>query len=242
MRQAMLTIAVCDDEVLFRMNLVNKLKRVCENKECYIAVDEFCSGEEFLSAKTYYDVVFLDVKMDQLSGIDTAKKIREENKNSKIIFITAYEEYVYEAFEVSAFQYIRKPVLEGKLSETIERILKEMENEKLADHYFLLTKGVQTLKICESDILFFEVQNRVVKIHMDKEEIEYYGSLEKVEAQLSSETFFRCHRSYIVNLKHVKSYNRIEIQMENGEKILLSGRKYEAFSKAFLGFLKRGAF
>jgi DNA-binding LytR/AlgR family response regulator len=236
----MLRIAVCDDEIFQRLDTINKLKNVLKNINFDYEIEEFSSGENLLSSEGYFDIVFLDIKMDKLSGIDTAKKIRENNSTSKIIFITSFEEYVFESFDVSAFHYLIKPVSEEKILEITDKVLKAFHEEKNNNLYIVITKGRQSVKILLDTIYFFEMQNRIVTIHTTNGIIQYYDKISNIEKKISSNGFFRCHRSYIVNLKYVMKFDKSTITLDDNIKIMLSQSKYDDFSKSFLIYLKRG--
>lgn len=236
----MLKIAVCDDEILQRLDIVNKLKSALENINFVFQVEEFTNGEELLSCKSYFDIIFLDIKMHKLSGIDVAKKLRENKNNSKIIFITSFKEYVFQAFDVSAFHYLIKPVSEEKILKIMNRVLKSFKEEKNRDLYIVITKGKQAIKILLNNIYFFEIQNRIVIIHTTNGIIEYYDKISNVEEKIPGSDFFRCHRSYIVNLKYVMKFDKSSITLDNNEKLMLSQSRYDNFSKAFLIYLKKG--
>ncbi|NMM65016.1 response regulator transcription factor [Clostridium sp. P21] len=236
----MFKIAICDDEILQRLDTTNKLKNVLKHFNFDYEIEEFNSGENLLYSKSYFDIIFLDIKMNKLSGIDTAKKLRENNNNSKIIFITSFKEYVFEAFDVSAFHYLIKPVCEENILKIIDRILKSFKEEKNSDLYIVITKGRQAIKILLNNIYFFEMQNRIVIIHTTNGTIQYYDKISNVEEKVPERDFFRCHRSYIVNLKYVMKFDKSSITLDNNEKIMLSQSKYDDFSKAFLIYLKKG--
>lgn len=238
----MLKIAVCDDEVIQRLDVVNKIKSVLDSKYydyCY-DIEEFSSGEHLISSDSYFDIVFLDIKMDKLSGIDIAKNMRENNRDTKIVFVTAFQEYVFEAFDVSAFHYLMKPASEEKISEIIDKILKLFSQKENNNQYILINKGKSTIKVLLDSIYFFEVQNRIINIHTEREVIQYYDKIANIETKVPKDSFFRCHRSYIVNLKYVMKFNKNEIILDNGETIMLSKSKYDEFSRTFLKYVKQG--
>lgn len=236
----MFNIAICDDEILQRLNIVNKLKSVLKHFDFNYEIEQFNSGGNLLFSKSYFDIIFLDIKMKELSGIDTAKKLREKNNNSKIIFITSFKEYVFEAFDVSAFHYLLKPVSEDKILKIINRFLTSIQKEKNKDLYITITKCRQVIKVLLSSIYFFEMQNRIVIIHTTNGPIEYYDKISNVEEKIPCSDFFRCHRSYIVNLKYVMKFDRKSITLDNNAKIMLSQNRYDEFSKTFLIYLKKG--
>lgn len=236
----MLKIAVCEDIILERLDTIEKIKNALQKLSCDFDVEQFGSGEQLLNYNGYFDVIFLDIKLPNLSGIDTAKKLRKTNIKSKIIFVTSFKEYVFEAFDVSALQYLLKPVSQEKISSILSKVLCETHSDEINNLYIIIKKGKDTIKILLDKIYFFEVQNRIIIIHTKDSIIEYYDKISNIENSIPKNNFFRCHRSYIVNLKYIKKFCKTEILLDNDEKILLSKNKYSEFSEAFLKYLKRG--
>ncbi|MDS1008680.1 LytR/AlgR family response regulator transcription factor [Clostridium sporogenes] len=238
----MIKIAVCDDEILQRLDIIKKIKSVLENNYCdyHYDIEEFSSGEQLIFSDIYFDIVFLDIKMDKFSGIDIAKHMRENNNDTKIVFITAFEEYVFEAFDVAAFHYLMKPVDEKKIFKIMDRILKMFSYKENNQQCIIVKKGKNTIKVLLDNIHFFEVQNRIINIHTQREVIQYYDKIKNIEEEVPRNSFFRCHRSYIVNLKYVMKFDKTEIVLDNNTKIMLAKGKYDEFSKTFLKYIKGG--
>lgn len=237
----MLKIAVCDDEVLHRLDIVKKIKSVLYNysKEDKFSIEEYSNGQAMVNENKYFDIVFLDIKMDKLSGIETAKKMRTYNEDTKIVFITAFKEYIFEALDVEPFHYLLKPVSIEKLNGIIKRIMDKLKASKDEKQFFLVSQGKNTIKVALDKVYFFEVQNRTINLHTEDEIIKYYDRISNVESLVSQKDFFRCHRSYIVNFRYIKKYDRNEIELDNGMKIMLSKNKYEEFTKSFTEYIKR---
>ncbi len=231
----MLKLAICDDEVHQRIELIDMLKKELQNKNIQYYIYEYENGEELLQSRTEINVYFLDIKMNKLSGIETAKQIRKINKEAIIVFITALKEYVFEAFDVRAFHYLLKPVAEKKLREVLNSALLQLDG---IDKFILAKTISQCTKIFIKDIVYIEAQLRKIKIHTTYDIIEYYHKLSDIEDQLKDFNFFRCHKSYIVNLKFVKSYDNVFITLKNGEKVYISKSKFSSFSKEFMYYLK----
>lgn len=231
----MLKIAICDDEVHQRIPLINMIEKALKLKNINYFIYQYESGEELLQSKLEMDLYFLDICMDKLSGIETAKKIRETNGKAIIIFITVLKEYVFEAFDVRAFHYILKPVKEKKLREVLYSALLQFQG---TDKFILAKTISKSTKIFIKDILYMESQLRKIKVHTTYDVIEYYQKLSDVENELKDCSFFRCHKSYIVNLKYVRSYDAVFITLKNGEKIYISKHNFSDFSKTFMYYLK----
>ena len=229
----MLKIAVCEDEQNQRQTLVKLLERNL-NKEQY-TISEFSSGEDLLLSIKIFNLYFLDIQLNELTGIEVAKKIRLINENSMIIFVTGFKEYVSEAFDVRAFHYILKPVDEEKFKEILHSALVQFEkNDK-----FIIAKTMGNLnKIFIKDILYIEAEQRKLRVHTSYDVIEYYYRISEIEQELQGFHFFRCHKSYMVNLKYVQSFDSNSITLKSCEKIYLSKYKLSDFSREFMYYLK----
>lgn len=230
-------IAICDDEKEIRKEIKNYINSFDNS----ITVLEFESGNTLLEYEQKIDILFLDICMGELNGIQTAKKLRQRGNNAIIVFVTGIEDYVFQAFDVSAFNYLLKPIDNAKFFEVLNKAInkiKSFENELLKEQPSILIKiGTATQKIFLNEILFIEVFNRKIIIHKQNDEIEFYGKLKEFENALGK-NFIRSHRSYIVNLMYVSVYSRDSATLEDGTTILLAKQKYEEFVKKFMEYNK----
>lgn len=154
---------------------------------------------------------------------------------SVIIFITGLKDYVFDAFDVRAFHYILKPIDIEKLKKIVNSALLQFED---TDKFIIAKTISQSTKIYLNDIIYIESELRKLKVHTTYDIIEYYYKLADIEKELQKSTFFRCHKSFIVNLRYVRSYDNTFIELKNSEKIYVSKYKLAEFSKAFMYYLK----
>lgn len=232
-------IAVCDDEKNIRSYLVSLIKK--QGREC--SITEYASADAYLSDGREHDLVFLDIEMDGfgtgLDGMGLARHIRgmETQKQPIIIFVTGYEKYVYDAFDVGAFQYLVKPVDEQKFAEVFDRavgqILSEAEQrkKKLVIQYAGEGKAIPL-----NDIYYMESRNHNIVLYLKSGNIEFYAKIGDLEEKLVG-LFYRIHRGYLINLFHVEGYDRTEVRMANGDKLLLSRYKYDGFVQAYMDYI-----
>ena len=231
-------IAVCDDEKNLRENLQMLIKS--RYSDCH--VDLFDSGNALLSANEDYDIYFLDIQMPGIDGMETAEQIRKKQKNAEsiIIFITAFKEYMSKAFDVRAFHYLIKPVNETKFKVVFSRALNEYHKlNKNADRHIFVKSGNSMYKILIRDVIYVESQGKKVVIHTKSEAVEYYDKMQELEKTLGN-SFFRCHRSYLVNMNHVERYSSTAIWLTNGSEIFLAQKRFQDFVKAYLVFARDG--
>lgn len=242
----MLRIAVCDDEKNIRSYLISLIRE--QDAKCEIT--EYTSADEYLSDDAEHDLLFLDIELDAagsgMDGIGLARQIRERDRNRQpvIIFVTGYEKYVYDAFDVDAFQYLVKPVEEQKFAEVFgrarDKILSEAEQRKRT---LIVQYGGASKAIPLDNIYYMESQGHKILIYTkDREQadlrrLEYYARISELEEELRGR-FFRIHKGYLVNLACVDEYSKTEILLTNGDRLPLSKYKYEDFVKAYLRFMQ----
>ncbi|AKA71339.1 LytR/AlgR family response regulator transcription factor [Clostridium scatologenes] len=231
----MLKIAICEDEINQRQGIVSIIKKYLNLAQKQHKIVEFSNGEELMISVLDFDIYFLDILMNKITGIDVAKKIRCINEKAIIIFISGIKDYVFEAFDVRAFNYILKPINEEKFKKVLYSALESIVKR---DKFIIAKTISQKTKICLKDIMYVESEKRKLKIHTTYDIIEYYYKLYDIEKELSGGNFFRCHKSYIVNFKYVYSYDNTFITLKNLEKIYISKYKLNDFSKAFMYYLK----
>ncbi len=229
-------IAICDDEKIIRQ----QIRRLVEKQRPGCLIEDYASGEELLFAKQRFDVIFLDIKLGGMNGMDTARKIRENRQDGILIFITAIKEYVFEAFEVAAFHYLLKPIEEKKFWEVFGRAASERKKQREKEYKKLLVKTKnRSFTINKDDILYVESRRRKAEIHLAEASLEVYITMNELERELGG-SFYRCHRGYLVNMAYITEYNGESISLKNGATVYLAKEKYRAFVKAYLHYLKNG--
>jgi DNA-binding LytR/AlgR family response regulator len=232
-------LAICDDEKEIREHLGSKIQKLCPNAN----INYYATGKDLLSAHIIPDILFLDIQMPEIDGMETARKLRKVSKDTIIIFVTALEDYVFQAFDVGAFHYIVKPFNDEKLELILQNAIKQYHentqkhNPIPKEKYIIIKNGGNHTKIFLDKIIYAEVFNRKIVIYLTDNEIEYYGKLSDLE-KLLGEDFFRPHRSYLVHFKYVVKYNASTIYMEKG-KVLMSKQNYSEFVKRYLKYNQR---
>lgn len=228
-------IAICDDEKYFIDMLELPVRSFFSERRTEIEMFTFTSGTDMLNGAVTYDLIFLDISMPDMSGMEVASKIREQDKNVIIIFVTSESHRVFDSFKVKAFDFIVKPINLLQLSKTLERVCNELNqgNEDLIVD--LMTGGQAKLNLKE--ILFIESANRNIIIHSRSSNLEVVSKMKDIEEKLPGELFFKTHKSFIVNLNHVKKYDKTSVWMEDNSEVILSRLKYQEFKSAFLSSL-----
>lgn len=232
----MLHIVICDDEKYMSDKIRTMVSDFFRRKNMEIEISQFTSGEELLKYDRSIDILFLDIQMNGIDGMETARKLRNRKFKGFLIFITVLEEMVYQSFEVQAYDYLVKPIEERHFEKTMERLMDSMRNA--GEACLLVQKGYESRIISFDDIVFCEIIDRKVYLHLvSSEVVDFYERIEKLETKLDSR-FFRCHRSFLINLKYLKSYKNGTAYMENGKEIPVSRLRSKEFSSVILRYMK----
>lgn len=204
----MINVGICDDEAsmrkALRLVLETKLQLMGEDYRIF----EYDSGEALAAdgGSSWPDILFLDIEMKQLSGMDTARLLRKRDAQTILIFVTAYPDFVFQGYEVHAFHYILKPYDERKIKNVLEQALKELGKSR--EQFFALEQKSGTLKLPMKKILAFSSDRRKVAVLLDNgERLDFYGKLDDVEKKLP-DYFIRCHNRHLVNLNHVEGLEK----------------------------------
>ncbi|AFA50066.1 LytR/AlgR family response regulator transcription factor [Acetobacterium woodii] len=233
-------IAICDDENEIRNMIARYVKIFLPN--CFVTL--YASGEALLADTQAFDLIFLDIHLDGINGMDIARQLRKNGSQAMIIFITALEEYIFQAFDVGAFHYLVKPIDKVKFFEVLKcAVAKWNEKSKIEqlmpeEKSITVKIGATTNKIYRKEIIYIESDNRKVILHKVDSTLEFYAKLADL-AQSLGDDFARIHRSFLVNMKYILKYNATSVTLENGENIMMAKQKYGEFVKQYLKYSKR---
>lgn len=232
-------IAVCDDSVEICIGIRNLIWE--HDKEADVSF--FSSGESLLSYDECFDIIFLDILMNSISGIETAKKLREKEEQCGgekcvIVFITAFRDFMEDAFDVSAFNYITKPVDRDKFFRVLTAAEKEVAARSGGKYIMVKCRGVKR-KFFLCDIYYIESNNKKIVLNTKTGKFEIYGKINEYENLLKG-SFFRCHRCYLVNLERICAYDMECIEIMGGCRLPLSKQKYSDFVKTYLRYAREG--
>lgn len=223
----MFRIAICDDEPVICSQIEKIVLDYGRKTSHEIEVDVYFSGEELyrlLRDRTYYDMLFIDIELKALNGIDVGRKIRNELRNDslQIVYISGKDSYAMDLFEVRPMHFLAKPIDAEKIKAVL---VKGMELSNKLCQTFQYKNGRATRKIAIKNILYFESIDRKVRmVTLDGDEI-FYGSLSDIFKQLEKYSFFFCHKSYLVNYHHVTKFEYERLLMKDGITITISQPK-----------------
>ena len=213
----MINIGICEDELHYRVNIKDMLGDILSTYSINYKIYEFSSGEELLSNYPKdLDILIMDIQMKIINGMDTARKIREFDQNLEIIFMTSFSEFMQEGYEVKAYRYILKPISERKISRNILPCINEIMKKK--NNYLTINVKNYVDRIKIDSIVYIETDRPNILIYTNDNKYTTKMSISKIDKILREQGFFRCHNSYIVNLKLVESMNSNTLKI--GEKYI----------------------
>lgn len=222
-------IAICDDNESERQYYYNKISKLIKKESTDIEVQLYSNGIqvlfEFDSKENMPDILYLDIYMPDMSGIEVADRLRARGFDGEIIFLTQSDNHWQPAFDVHAYHYIVKNSCSDERFETILLNVINSITEK-NEECILFNSCGETLSVKLRDIYYFEVKGRIVNVVYSDGIFEFYSSLSKLEEQLSTRNFIRIHRSYLVSKNYVvKAYYNSVILKDNTK--LPVGRAYK---------------
>lgn len=220
-------IALCDDNDIEREILKDIIESIFDSMGDEAAIFEFSSGEKLCRnySKGDYDIIFLDIHMKQLDGIETGKAIRDKDAKVEIVYATSSEEYLKEGYNIHALSYLTKPYDIKKVKETLEYYYKKNGIDKRESNEFLdVNIQQQKIYIRQKDIMWLESMGRVVSIYCRDDVYRVYARLNDLEERLDEKIFLRCNQSYIVNIMYVKDVIEYDFCMENDRYIPIRKR------------------
>lgn len=217
----MLQVAMCDDNQMVHEKLTQYFHEFSISSGIEIKLYEYMSGEELLNSNYHiFDLVILDIQMDGMNGLEVARKIRETESDMTIIFFTNYIQYALEGYEVQAYRFLLKPLSYEQFSSVVGVALIEYANRK--QNKLIVNNRDKNTYVLIDDILYVETDRRHIVIHTINGENESTMSMKEIENKLKNYLFFRCHTSYLVSLRKIKSIGLQDIELQDGTKIPLS--------------------
>ncbi|MDF2543571.1 MAG: DNA-binding response regulator [Herbinix sp.] len=229
-------IGICDDEQILRRELLGHCIKYKEQHPMEFEVVGFSSGEEVVSYSEQIDILFLDVQMNGMDGLQTAKKIRETNNQMIIIFLTGYTSYLQDGYHVKAFRYLLKPLKYEDFIDTMNAAIEEYQK----DTKVFVARNTSSAFIRIKEIMYVEAQDHYTVVRTKAAMYESDNSMAEWEIILNDGSFYRVHKSFIVNMEYVQEIKKT-ILMDNGEKVLLSLRKSTKFIQLCREYRRRNA-
>ena len=214
-------IVICEDEHIFSEHLVGYIDEWAKEKSVFVETFIYTAAERFLDEwndSEDYDIIFLDIKMDKMNGMDLAKVIRKTNSYIPIVFATNMREYVFKGYSVAAMQYLLKPVKKEDCFTCLNRVHQGSRVKK----YYIVNDIEKTVKIPVSEIIYIKMFSHTATMVTTGKEYAFRKTISQLLAELNDELFIKCHKSFIINIRHVESISKTYVIMSNDEEIPLS--------------------
>ena len=231
-------IAVCDDEKIMLRQISTYLDQWQKDNGWKLETFYFSSAEALLkSMDRNTDLVLLDISMGGMTGMDCAKTLRDEGFTGEFMFITSMENYALEGYKVHAFAFLTKPLVYDELSAALSDCRDKLAASAPAVFPVETSSGTKVLR--SNDILYAEVFGRETSFALKSgAKVVSVIQLAAVEEQLGSKGFFRCHRSYLINLKHVENIAPPDITLTGGAVVPISKHRVKEFLSAYAKYIK----
>lgn len=237
----MIKVAICDDQAVYS-NYINKvIHKIAKRENISVSVNIFESGEDLLENFNKnnhdYNIVFSDILMGGITGVDVAREVKKFNKSIQIIFVSVSMDYVFDGYDVGALNYILKPINEEKLEEQFLKAVSNIVDKKDRDLFYVNKKSlIRTVDI--NSIMYFKVTNRIITLVSEHETMEFYDKLDNIEKKLKEYFFVKPHRSYLINCKFIDEIEKTSVKMKNGQIIPISRLNTKAVKEKFIDYLE----
>lgn len=232
----MIKIAIIEDEIISSQKLQDMIRKYANEHTLEVDISTYFNGKSFLeNLNQVFDLVFMDINLPYMNGMEVAKKMREVNNETFLIFVTDLAQYAIKGYEVDAMDFLVKPINYAHLSSRLDKIMKLVQEKSKETKLQLKTnKGVVVTS--PKNIRYIEVVDHTLIYHLINENLYVQGSLNEAEKNLSSYGFSRCNHCYLVNLAYVTSISKYSLYLQN-DCLIISRNKKKQFLEAFTEYL-----
>ena len=230
-----LRAAIIEDNDRDAEYLLAHLKRYARENRLELLTKRYESGILFLDQyRGEFDLVFMDIDMPAMNGINVAKALREQDPHVLLIFVTALARFAMNGYEVDAFDFIVKPLQYNFFSAKMGRAMKKLASEKRTK--MLIKSGERTLSVFIDEIRFVDIFNHVLSFHLEDETVSTRGTMKDVMESLSGGSFAMCNKSCVVNLNYIQMIDGDEVVLTNGERLTISRPRKTEFMQQIADF------
>lgn len=234
-----INIAVCDDEDESLHMIQKELYHAADKLKIEIETYAYNEGKKILdfiyNEKKDFDILFLDIDMPDVSGLEVAKKLRQKNSDIILIFISAHEQYVFESIEYNPFRYIRKNRIEKELIPALKGAYQRLE--EMQDSYMIVKTEEAEVRVKHSDIMYFETAARKIGIHLKNGEVLLVRkTIKELCKELDDEYFIKIHSGCVANAKYIGKYSNHDITLDNGEQLIVSRTRIKSVKMVLMNY------
>lgn len=229
-------IGICDDEIIYRTAIKEFCYKYFLNNNYPCEIDEFSNGEELLKENKNYDILFIDIELGGINGIDLTKEIQKKHKKTIIIIVTSYIKYLDDAMDVNVLRYIDKPITQERIFSALDKSINKINNNTI----IVQTIDNQLVTLEKSEIIYVEAKLRRTEMVTTNNLYYLKNNISDLKNKLNA-SFFACpHNSFIINMNFIKSFNRNQIILKTIDKdvsVSVATRKQADFKKKYISFI-----
>lgn len=231
----MIRVAVVDDDLIIKKKIKSYIRDYEKRSKSKLKVTTFDDAAQLVRGyKPIYDIIFMDIEMEELDGMTAAEEIRKIDKEVIIIFVTNMAGFAIKGYKVDAFSYIVKPIMYVDFAKQLKRAIARIENRR--NTFMIVTYNSEMLRVDISKISYMESLEHKVIIHIEDDNLIIYSSLKKLELQVKENYFARCNSCYLVNLNHVERVEKDNVIVA-GESLKMSRSRKKAFMNALTEYI-----
>lgn len=231
-----LSVMICDDLEQVRTQLARMVQHYGRERGLPLAISLTASGEELLARwrPGAWDVIFLDIYMGAVSGVEAARRIRERDQKCALIFATTSQEHGALGYQLKVSDYLLKPFGQKEVDSALDWLLRKQSRSL---RLMTIRSEWETVQVRVRDIRYIEIQKHTAMIHMDTRVIPTRVGLDALEAEIGDSAFFRCHRSFLVNLGHAVEIKGRDFRMDDGSRVPVSAQNMAGAKQALIEWL-----
>lgn len=231
-------IAICDDQTAHLEILKPYVQEFFTGKGISAEISEFADGADVIEGDKF-DIIFLDIELGAMSGIDVIKSLKQRKSRAVIIVVTAYNEYLDDAMDLDVIRFLKKPVAQSKVFSALERALQDINENQIT----FTTKDKKLIRVKSREIIYAEARLKNVIVHTVSESYTVREPLKAIRTALTSTDFAVPHNSYVVNMNYISKFSREEIVIDARDRkvsVNIANKKQPEFKRRFLAFIGEG--
>lgn len=227
-------IIICDDSEISIKKYTFLIEKIIKKHDLDFNLKSFNSGNDllmYIEDDNNIDILLLDIIMPEMNGLEIARKIRNKNEDVKIIFLTALEDKMIDAFDVNAYHYIIKDSMQPeKFEDIILNAVKKVHRENFEKITFSFRNKKHVVAL--EDIIYFEVYNHNISIFCRNDKFEIYDTLENIENKFKDKGFVRIHKSYVVSKRYIEKISSVSVKLSTGDTLPVGRTYYRKFKES----------